>query len=1139
MILLDKLRLINWHYFLNVTADIKKITFLTGANGTGKSTIIDAMQLLLTGDTAGRNFNKAASEKTGRTLKGYLRGDTGETDSGDIICLRHGKFSSYVAMEFTENENEYFTLGIVFDCIDDSYSHQFFYIKDKFPENNFTNVDIIDNAKLRPLSGKELVQFCKQHYRESEYTFFESNLAYQKFIKDRFGGLPDKYFTLFKKAVGFTPISNIAQFITEFVCDLDYHVDITPMQSNIEQYKLLEVQAKAMQERIDKLTGIQQAFADFRGIKNDMVLSSYIVDRANYEVAKKTYEASKYRLEQAKLEIESLRQQIEETNINIKDLSDDQERYTASKLGLQGYSVASGINSKKNELLNRITALTISYENAITQIKEYVKSYDDIASKLVNKFNENYNLDFLSSNQEKALLHLLEVADEVRDTAFDIRDKIDHKNLTDNDLTNFQSLMSSFNKEGNTLYHQIENELYSKSEELDMISSDLDNMSKGQKPFSPTYLELRSSFYNSLKARHSDAFVDTFCDLIDIKDKTWTRAIEAVLYKTKFNFFVNDEYYEEANEILVGITRRMNIYSVSLVDASRLIDRNFEAKKGSLAEVIYTEDDGARAYVNYLLGNIKRCRTFEEARNSGNGLLPDCTGYHNFSTWYLNREKSKVNYIGTALSDDEIFERKEEFNKLDREYSKFTEVFNYLSELNNLDVMSLNECNGYKEVLASQKEIKALENNIEKYDEELQEGDLDEVNSIDAKIQAISQDISALQQEKEEYLTRIGEKKNEVKQIDEILLPNQLHVMEQASEKLTAYSAEFVENVGIPFFDNALANLSIDRIKEDANRNYIQKSSKLRSARENLINLRARYVNERHLNYDTTNEESNEEFDKELESLSQVELPAYKEKIVAAHDKAVKEFKDDFIYKLRTSIMTVSSQIDELNQALKDVKFGRDSYRFSVAPNRDYQEYYDMITDDLLLSIGDTEDQFLQKYSTLIENLIDLITSANTEGSSAEQKAQVLQNIDKFTDYRTYLTFDLKVKTGDSEVENSLARTFKKKSGGETQTPFYISILASFAQLYRTNKKENNNTIRLVIFDEAFSKMDAARIIESVSLLRYFNLQVILSTPTEKVPNLSTEVDVTLTVHHDDKSKSSYISAHEDLMKNRVRPRNV
>lgn len=63
MILLDKLRLINWHYFLNVTADIKKITFLTGANGTGKSTIIDAMQLLLTGDTAGETSTKQLQKK--------------------------------------------------------------------------------------------------------------------------------------------------------------------------------------------------------------------------------------------------------------------------------------------------------------------------------------------------------------------------------------------------------------------------------------------------------------------------------------------------------------------------------------------------------------------------------------------------------------------------------------------------------------------------------------------------------------------------------------------------------------------------------------------------------------------------------------------------------------------------------------------------------------------------------------------------------------------------------------------------------------------------------------------------------------------------------------------------------------------
>lgn len=44
---LQKLRLINWHYFCNITTDVKNLTFLTGPNGTGKSTIIDALQVII------------------------------------------------------------------------------------------------------------------------------------------------------------------------------------------------------------------------------------------------------------------------------------------------------------------------------------------------------------------------------------------------------------------------------------------------------------------------------------------------------------------------------------------------------------------------------------------------------------------------------------------------------------------------------------------------------------------------------------------------------------------------------------------------------------------------------------------------------------------------------------------------------------------------------------------------------------------------------------------------------------------------------------------------------------------------------------------------------------------------------------
>lgn len=69
MKLLTKIKIINWHYFWNETIEVKPLVFLTGANASGKSTLIDALQIVLLGDTTGRFFNKAAMDKPARTLE--------------------------------------------------------------------------------------------------------------------------------------------------------------------------------------------------------------------------------------------------------------------------------------------------------------------------------------------------------------------------------------------------------------------------------------------------------------------------------------------------------------------------------------------------------------------------------------------------------------------------------------------------------------------------------------------------------------------------------------------------------------------------------------------------------------------------------------------------------------------------------------------------------------------------------------------------------------------------------------------------------------------------------------------------------------------------------------------------------------
>ena len=60
-----KLLLVQWSCFQNVGMKLEGSTLVTGVNGSGKSTILDAMTYALTGNT---QFNKAAKDRD-RTVR--------------------------------------------------------------------------------------------------------------------------------------------------------------------------------------------------------------------------------------------------------------------------------------------------------------------------------------------------------------------------------------------------------------------------------------------------------------------------------------------------------------------------------------------------------------------------------------------------------------------------------------------------------------------------------------------------------------------------------------------------------------------------------------------------------------------------------------------------------------------------------------------------------------------------------------------------------------------------------------------------------------------------------------------------------------------------------------------------------------
>ena len=133
---------------------------------------------------------------------------------------------------------------------------------------------------------------------------------------------------------------------------------------------------------------------------------------------------------------------------------------------------------------------------------------------------------------------------------------------------------------------------------------------------------------------------------------------------------------------------------------------------------------------------------------------------------------------------------------------------------------------------------------------------------------------------------------------------------------------------------------------------------------------------------------------------------------------------------------------------------------------------------------------------------------------NAQKQTELELNIQRYTDYRTYLKFDLEVTDSNGHTQQ-LSKTIKSKSGGEAQTPFYIAMVAAFSQLYNTNEKgDRANTIRLIIFDEAFNKMDPERYTECINLFKDSGLQAIMCAP-EKVDEISPLVDNTLYVYRD------------------------
>ena len=1104
---LKKMLLINWLYFSKELIEFDDVNFLTGKNGSGKSTIIDALQIVLLGETNQNNFNKAANEKSKRTLDGYLRADM---DSENPNSRKGKDFSSFIVCEFYDDVKlSSFVAGIVFGCENDgSYTHRYF----------IYNGNIVTDYFMKDNQAKDIYdfrKFLKQHYGVN-CEFYDSNISYRNSLNAKWNVHNEQVFQMLKKAVSFKPITDIQKFITENICDITNKLDIEEMQQNIRDYKLHEKKANEQQEKVDALENIGMIYKKMNSALDNMKIHRFLTLWAESEDLKQKIEKCEIQLNDTIEQLEIVNKEVEIARQNISDMKEKMEiLYT----------------ERSN---NDIYQKKITLEKDIKIIEENI---DEIEYRLNRKVNDiKLEATFISNICESiAKLSDYEEFKDINNIVYDFSkiaeslkqfsyDKFQISDELFNNISEKLKLLRNLVGERNI---KLKNESNSLKSELSNNDEALENLKKGKKDYPVELNSFKNRLVSELKKnnRFSNSNVWILADLLEIKsgEEAWRGAVEGYLGAQKFYIITEPDAYGAALEIY---NRIKNDYKLSfgLVDISKLKEREVvKAKTGSLAEKIETNNSYARLYMDYLLGRVICCNNVNELRNHKISITAEGMLYQGYVARRLHKELMDDCYIGKKAIEYRIkqliFRQKEINNELN-EISPIIFEFNRI--LNHEFLFNERYLTG--EFLESKKDSEKLSKNnkdLESAMAEYDELDLFAVQKISDKIEYLKNAIEAEEKRYEELARKSSALDVEIGQYKDGKLPElcQMHNEKKVEiDEHPYFIGDFIESIGLPRYKLELERLHLpSKIQKNFGDSFNQAESNFNKTKMELFNARRDFT----LKYAPcsyrTDSMDNSEYDNELKKLKENELPKYLDKIRLAKESAMEQFQNDFLAKLKSSIDEVYTKVKDLNRAIDKSQFDTDQYRFKIEKNPDYADYYDMIMDPALVE-GDGglfAISFQEKYGELIKELFDKIVSSDDTQLNVRKQSELQKNIEIYTDFRTYLKFDLETtdKNGNKEL---LSKTLNQKSGGETQTPFYIAVLASFAQIYRINDMTSaGNTMRLVVFDEAFNKMDSNRIIESIRLLRKMHLQAIVCTPPEKLPDIMPEADKTILVHKD------------------------
>lgn len=1143
---LESLILVNWGSLRPGEYPMGNMTLLTGPTGSGKSTMLDALQ---TGMTAvyqhifsynpGQNetTQSARNGKTKRTLWSYIVG------AEDNLFARPDGAHGYVGLVFRPSEGETgksFTALVAAAARIDGSGDRRQAVQERMA------LLIIDEAELRlddlikfDLEGNmQVVEVEKiESHLKAQYpkvnNHRDNKREYLCQLYGRFRGQKVVSFTeaeaaakAWCQAIAHKPIGSVDELVKTQILEYDHQQlsqRISQISDLVRQVHNLRQEGERLKEniaRLEVLSGtIGKATEAYEKATIYQVLSS-----------KRLLLEDERLLAQANEKISELQEAIQSKNEMVEQAAGEKQKHHDSLVKLEARLSGIPAANEKTLLDERATRANQSLREALIELIAALTNVGSIrtaASQLIalpipTEFRniqaavtaigqELSKLGSLPIQEWKVQLETVLGQESLKETRTVSKILRDLENIIGNFDGIYEAISGatdSFVSAVNGQLGALQNLQQPAAEREQAAAERKRNLAEGGADY-PREVQFALKSFRSEMPHIS---VQVLCDLIEPVAPEWMPAIEGYLDGARFNLIVPEADEKDATQFVKGRFPKVRVIQGALC----LKKAKPELVSGdSIIHELVTEHPVAQAYLVEQYGSVVKVHDFETLRYTPRGLMKDgrAAGSRTFFTAHAENlvfgKAQQVNARKAAEVEHEL--AVSELSKIVQQRRDLTALLVLVKQgrLPSFDAT----------VLANQavSELELVWEDVKRLDLTEVEALLGQKSDLNSQMQYCDSQIKIANQGIGECNSLLISQRSTANQ-KETAIPNRQRRVFEELRKLKALCEVngSLSHISMEMQVDALlaANEGPQNLQEVVQQLQLSAVGFTSDVREAAgdYNQYARQDEKLEFPYGNHREGDfapmygllvllHSKVREQLKTQKDIGLYKNLAQLRQAEDSFRDVFTKQFCYEIRNSVDTGVRTLKALNYELEKLKFGTDKFRIDWSSwVSEFEEYYKFFSAAYDLaetqeSGGLFDQEVLSPENCAVrDRLLELLLSNDQERAQKE--------LQRIADYRNYRRYEI-WKESDSGSRVALSE-WGTGSGGQLETPAYIVRAAVVTNRLKNFEKGTN--LKLLVNDESFAKMDERRAHDVMKFIRdNLGMQLICAMPTKHAGALKSE----------------------------------